>query len=85
MTDKPSKEQLDKEMEQFLKDLNELDKKIEMIGKIGYVGKNMPPDILNALLVKEPFVLSPPLKEHYDIEEIKEMTNYPLMKKVTSI
>lgn len=63
MSDKPSKEQLNKDIEQFRKDLKDLSKKIEMIGKRNLVGKDMAPDILNALLIKEPFVLSSPLKE----------------------
>ncbi len=63
MSDKPSKEQLNKDIEQFRKDLKELSEKIEMIGKRDLVGKDMAPDILNALLIKEPFILSSPLKE----------------------
>lgn len=67
MTDKPSREQLDKEVELLRKDLKKLGEEIEMrirmIGKRDMIGKDMAPDILNALLIKEPFVLSPSLKD----------------------
>jgi len=64
MTDKPRRERLDKEVELLRKDLKELGKKIEMIGNRDRVCKDMAPDILNALLIKEPFILSSPLKDH---------------------
>lgn len=68
MTEENRKEQLDLDMEQFLKDLKELDKKIDMIGKIDYVGKGIPPDILNDLLIKDGLIrLSSPLKNNYDV------------------
>lgn len=83
MTDKPSREQLNKDIEQFRKDLKELGKKIEMIGKRDRVCKDMAPDILNALLIKEPFILSSPLKDH-EIGEIEDLVNHLRMKTVTS-
>lgn len=68
MTEENRKEQLDRDMEQFLKDLKELDKKIDMIGKIDYVCKGIPPDILNDLLIKDGLIrLSSPLKNNYDV------------------
>lgn len=56
MTEEDSKEQLDKDMEQFFKDLDELEKKIGMIGKRYKSWKDMTSDDINALLIKEPFV-----------------------------
>ncbi len=43
-----------------------------MIGKRDRVCKDMAPDILNALLIKEPFILSSPLKDH-EIGEIEDL------------
>lgn len=69
MTDKPNREQLDKEVELLRKDLKKLGEEIEMrietICKKDRIGKDMAPDVLNTLLIKEPFVLSLPLKDHY--------------------
>jgi hypothetical protein len=88
MTDKPSREQLDKEVARISKDLKELGKEIEMmietIGKRDRIGKDMAPDVLNALLIKEPFVLSPPLKDHYEIGQIEDLANHLHMKTATS-
>ena len=50
---------------------------IETIGKLDRIGKDMAPDVLNALLIKEPFVLSPPLKDHYEIGQIEDLVNHP--------
>lgn len=57
MTEENKKEQLDKDAEQFFKDLKDLEKKIDMIGNRYKSWKDMTPDDLNALLIKEPFVL----------------------------
>ncbi len=76
MKDKMSKEQLNKDIEQFQKDLKELSQKIEVIGKRDRVGKDMAPEVLNALLIEEPFILSPPLKDHYEIGEIQCIINH---------
>ena len=65
---KPSREQLDKEIRQFRKDLKKLGEEIEMIGKRGKLGKDMTQDEFNALLIKAPFALSSPLKDHYEME-----------------
>ncbi len=59
MTDKPSREQLDKEVEQLRKDLKKLGEEIEM--KTEMIGKRgITPDDVKELLIKEPFILSPP-------------------------
>jgi len=88
MADKPSGEQLDKEVARISKDLKELGKEIEMrietIGKRDKIGKDMAPEVLNALLIKEPFVLSPPLKDHYEIGKIEDQVNHLHMKIATS-
>ena len=88
MVDKPSREQLDKEVEQLRKYLKKLGKEIEMrietISKRDRIGKDMAPDVLNALLIKEPFVLSPPLKDHYEIGEIEDLVNHLRMKTAIS-
>lgn len=83
MIDKPNRE-LDKEVVQLRKDLKKLGEEIEMIGKRGKLGKSMTPDELSALLVKEPFVLSPPPKEHFEIGEIEDLVNHISMKKAAS-
>ena len=70
MIDKPNRE-LDKEVVQLRKDLKKLGEEIEMIGKRGKLGKSMTPDELSALLVKEPFVLSPPPKEHFEMIRLR--------------
>lgn len=89
MTDNSSMEQLDKEVEQLCKDLKKLGEEIEMriatIGKRDRIGKGMNPDVLNTLLIKEPFVLSPPLKDHYEIGKIEDLVNHLHKKTESSI
>lgn len=79
MTDKPSSEQSDKEVELLRKDLKKLGEEIEImienIGKRDSIGKNIDPYVLNMLL-KEPFTLSSPVKDHYDIREIGDTNGY---------
>ena len=70
---KPSREQLDKELRQFCKDSKKLGEKIEMIGKRGKLGRDMTRDEFNALLVKVPFVLSSPPKDHYKTGKIEDL------------
>lgn len=84
MTDKPNRDQLDKDVAQLRKDLKELSEEIEMIGKRGKLGKSMTPDDLSALLVKEPFILSAPPKEHFETEEIEDLVNRFSMKDISS-
>ena len=88
MKDKPSREQLYKEVGQLRKDLKELGEEIEirteMIGKKDRICKNMAPDVLSALLIKEPFVLSPPLKDHYEVGEIEDLVNHLRIKTTAS-
>ena len=77
MIDKPSREQLDKEVRQLRKDLKKLGEEIEM--RIEIIGKrdikDMTPEELGALLVKAPFTLSSPLKDHYKIGEIEDLVD----------
>ena len=88
MTDEPSREQSDKEVEQLRKDLKKLGEEIEMmienIGKRDRIGKNIDPYVLNMLL-KEPFTLSSPVKDHYDIGEIEDLVNHLSMNIATTI
>ncbi len=85
--DEPSIEQPDKEVEQLRKDLKKLGEEIEMmienIGKRDNIGKNIDPYVLNMLL-KEPFTLSSPVKDHYDIGEIEYLVNHISMKEAAS-
>lgn len=55
-----------------------------MIGKRDMIGKDMAPDLLNTLLIKEPFVFSPSLKDHYEIGEIEGIVNHFRMKTTVS-
>jgi hypothetical protein len=84
MTDKPNRE-LDKEIVLLRKDLKKLGEEIEMIGKRGKLGKDMTPDEFSTLLVKEPFVLSSPPKEHFEIGEIEDLVNRLRMKTAVPI
>lgn len=83
MIDKPNRE-LDKEIVRLRKDLKKLGEEIEMIGKRGKLGKDMTPDEFSALSVKEPFVLSSPPKEHFEIGEIEYLVNHISMKEAAS-
>ncbi len=72
MTEGNSKEQLDKDMEQFLIDLKDLEKEIDMIGKRYKSWNDMTEEDFNSLLIRTDgiFELSSPLKDRYDIREI---------------
>jgi hypothetical protein len=75
MTNKPNMDHLDKEVALLRKDLKKLGKEIEMIGKRCKLDKNMTPDELSILLIKEPFTLSHSPKEHFETGEIKDLVN----------
>ena len=77
MIDKPSREQLDKEVRQLRKDLKKLGKEIETRTEIRGKRdiKNMTPEELGAWLVKAPYALSSPLKDHYDTGEIEDIVD----------
>jgi hypothetical protein len=70
MTNKPNRDNLDKEAALLRKDLKKLGEEIEMIGKRGKLDKSMTPDDLSTLLIKEPFILSHPPEEHFETGEI---------------
>jgi hypothetical protein len=84
MTDIPNRYQLDKDVAQLRKDLKKLGEEIDMIGKRGKLGKSMTSDDLSALLIKEPFILSHPPKEHFEIGEIEDLVNRRTAKDASS-
>lgn len=67
MSDEPNTE------EELIKEIDRLFKKVN--NDLKMIDKRDNLDYVDVFLIKEPFALSPPLKEHLEIEEIENPVN----------